>query len=253
MAVCTKCALVWQLESQEWAKITPEDVGNEASHQLAKESALQGMVLMRNENAALPLRQGKVTAVLGPLANATLALASRYYDAVCPGPMHPKLPWAKGQRASGCIRSPLQQLRARGRVIHAAGIECDSDRPGNHCVGDTSTALFGEAIAAAKQADQVVFFVGTDHSIETEGTDRQTLGLPGAQPALLAAVRAAIPNKPIVIVLLNGGAIAMDCFAPPAKNAVSDALVESFFPGIEGAEALACALYGEPGCNRWGR
>ena len=111
MAVCIKCAIVWQLESQAWAKITPDDVGNEASHQLAKESALQGMVLMRNENAALPLRRGKVTAVLGPLANATLALASRYYDAVCPGPMHPKLPWAKGQRASGCIRSPLQQLR----------------------------------------------------------------------------------------------------------------------------------------------
>jgi hypothetical protein len=160
---------------------------------------------------------------------------------------------AKGQRASGCIRSPLAQLRSRGKVIHAAGIDCPDDRPGNHCVGSTSNASFGAAVAAAKQADQIVVFVGTDHSIETEGRDRQSLGLPGAQPALLEAVRQANPGKPITVVLLNGGAVAMDSFAPPAKDAVADALIEAFFPGIEGGEALACALYGEEGCNRWGR
>jgi len=57
-------------------------VGSAASHELAKDTALQGMILLRNENGALPLRKGKVTAILGPLANATLALVSRYYDAV---------------------------------------------------------------------------------------------------------------------------------------------------------------------------
>ena len=49
----------------------------------------------------------------------------------------------------------------------------------------------GAATGAAKRAEQVVVFLGTDNSVETEGTDRQSLGLPGAQEALLAAVRAA--------------------------------------------------------------
>lgn len=181
-----------------------------------------------------------MTAVLGPLANATLALASRYYDAVCPGPLNPKERWAKGERPSGCIRSPLAQLQARGTVLHESGIVCRNDRPGNHCVGETSQDQFGAAIAVAKKADQIVFFVGTDHSIETEGTDRQTLTLPGAQAELLAAVRAAVPTTPLTVVFLNGGAIAFD-----TKNA--DAAVEAFFPGVEGGEALACALYGETG------
>lgn len=184
--------------------------------------------------------------MLGPLANATLALGSRYYDAICPGNLNPKLPWAKGERPSGCIRSPLQQLAARGAVLHASGVVCPNDRPGDHCVGSTSQDGFAAAVAAAKQADQIVMFLGTDHSIETEGTDRQKLTLPGVQPELLAAVRAAAPSTPLTLVLLNGGAIAFD-------TTLADAVVETFFAGVEGGEAIACALYGERGCNRWGR
>ena len=50
---------------------------------------------------------------------------------------------------------------------------------GNHCVRSTDQGAFPAAIAAAKAAEQIVVFVGMDHSIETEGTDRQTLILPG--------------------------------------------------------------------------
>lgn len=226
------------LEDQPCAAIPPEAVGSGASHELAKESALQGMVLLRNEAVggaggakALPLRKGKLTAVLGPLANATLALASRYYDAVCPGLMNASLPFGHGERASGCIRSPLAQLAARGHIIHEPGIPCADDHPANHCVGNNSTASFAAAIKAAQQADQIVFFVGLDHTQETEGTDRQQLSLPGAQQPLLVAVRkAAPPGKPITVVLLNGGAVSMDSLAPPASDPVADALVEAFFP-----------------------
>jgi beta-glucosidase len=218
------------------------------------------MILLRNQavagaggSKALPLRKGKVTAVLGPLANATLALASRYYDAVCPGRMNASLPFGHGERASGCIRSPLAQLAARGHTVHEPGIPCADDHPANHCVGNNSTASFAAAIKAAQQADQIVFFVGLDHTQETEGTDRQQLSLPGAQQPLLEAVRKAVPGKPITVVLLNGGAVSMDSLAAPATHPVADALVEAFFPGVEGGEALACALYGDGGCNRWGR
>jgi hypothetical protein len=150
-------------------------------------------------------------------------------------------------RPSGCIEAPLHRLMARGEVIHATGYDCPGDMPGDHCILETSQAAFPAAVEAAKAADQIVIFVGTDVTVEKEGTDRQALTLAGAQPALLAAVRKAAPSTPITVVLLNGGAVAMD------YDGVADAVVEAFFPGIEGAEAIACALYGEKGCNKWGR
>ena len=87
-------------------------------------------------------------------------------------------------RASGCIVSPLAQLTKRGRVLHATGYVCPDERPGNHCLTQTSRDGFDAAVAAAKTADQVVVFVGLHGgagSTETEGRDRQTLTLPGAQ------------------------------------------------------------------------
>lgn len=233
------------------SRIPPSAMGTEASHGLAKEAALQGMVLLQNNNHTLPLKQGKgvKTAVLGPLANITLGMMSRYYDAVCPGKLDPtRGSWGQGMRPSGCIEAPLHRLMARGgEVVHESGYVCAKDGPNEHCLKETSEANFPAAIAAAKGADQIVVFVGLDNTIECEGTDRQTLGLPGAQPALLAAIRKAAPTTPITVVLLNGGMIAMD------YEGLADAVVEAFFPGIDGAEAIACALYGETGCNRWGR
>jgi beta-glucosidase-like glycosyl hydrolase len=224
------------LEMVPHSNLAPADVGTEASHQLAKEAALQGMVLIKNDQRqqALPLKTGKTTAVLGPLANITLGMMSRYYDAVCPGELDPERgPWGKGMRPSGCIRSPLHRLMARGEVIHRTGYVCPDGRPNHHCLQETSHAGIAAAVAAAKKADQIVMFLGLDNSIEQEGTDRQTLSLPGAQPALLAAVRKAAPTTPLTVVLLNGGAVAMDYGS-------ADAVVEAFFPGVEGGEALAC-------------
>ena len=229
------------------SRIAPAEVGTAASHELAKDAALQGMVLLQNDKQALPLKKGVTTAVLGPLANITLGMMSRYYDAVCPGKLDPERgSWGKGMRPSGCITAPLHRLMARGKVAHASGYTCSDDKPNHHCLLETSQAGFAAAVAAAKVADQIVLFLGLDNTIEQEGMDRQTLGLPGAQPALLAAIRKAAPATPLTVLLLNGGAIAMEYGS-------ADAVVEAFFPGIEGAEAIACALYGEAGCNRWGR
>ena len=64
---------------------------------------------------ALPLRRGKAvrTAVIGPLANATLIMLARYYDAVCAGPLNVSFPWGHGMRPSQCIESPLHRIMAR--------------------------------------------------------------------------------------------------------------------------------------------
>ena len=164
------------LDTVKESSIPPDAVGTAASHALAKDAALQGMVLLRNAvpvggaAPALPLRRGVRTAVIGPLANVTLMMMARYYDAVCAGPLNTHLPWGHGERPSQCIESPLHRIMARagnGMVTHASGYDCPTDRPGDHCLASNSHAGFPAAIAAAAAAEQVVVFVGMDTSKST--------------------------------------------------------------------------------------
>jgi beta-glucosidase len=109
-------------------------------------------------------------------------------------------------------------------------------------------ALRQEAVAAAKQADVVVAFVGLSPDLEGEempvhvegfsGGDRTDIALPAAQRQLLEALGAT--GKPLVVVLMNGSALAIDW----AKDHAS-AILEAWYPGEEGGTAIAQTLVGE--------
>ena len=108
------------------------------------------------------------------------------------------------------------------------------------------------ALDAVWWADAVVLAVGTDTiSVEHEGTDRDTVGLPNGlqfnftQQVMKAAEEA---NTQVVLLLLNGGAVSIDTILSPTQPA---AVIESFFPGFRGAEAVARHVFGLD--NRWGR
>jgi beta-glucosidase len=104
------------------------------------------------------------------------------------------------------------------------------------------------AVAAAKQADVVVAFVGLSPDLEGEempvhvkgfdGGDRTSIELPGVQEKLLEAVAAT--GKPLVVVLMNGSALAVD-WAKQHANAI----VEAWYPGEEGGTAIANVLTGK--------
>lgn len=104
-----------------------------------------------------------------------------------------------------------------------------------------------EAVAAAKKADVVVAFVGLTSELEGEempvhvdgfdGGDRTSLVLPATQRKLLEAVKAT--GKPLVVVLMNGSALAVNW---AAKNA--DAILEAWYPGEAGGTAIAQMLAG---------
>ena len=80
--------------------------------------------------------------------------------------------------------------------------------------------------------------VGLDGSQEAEGTDRYATTLPGLQPKLVDAVLAL--RKPTVLVLLNGGAMSLG-----AAKQTAPAIVEAFYGGEAGAQAIADVLFGE--------
>ena len=99
-------------------------------------------------------------------------------------------------------------------------------------------ALVAEAVALAKDADLVIFFGGTNKSIETEGSDRQDIDLPVGQNEVVAALRAANPN--VVSVIISGGPCDLRSLV-----ANSSAVIQGWWNGTEGGTALAEVLFGD--------
>ncbi len=104
------------------------------------------------------------------------------------------------------------------------------------------------AVAAAQQADVVLAFVGLSPDLEGEeknihvegfaGGDRTDIKLPSAQQQMLEAVAAT--GKPVVVVLLNGSAVAVEWAQTHAK-----AILEAWYPGQAGSEAISETLSGK--------
>ncbi|MBQ6911663.1 MAG: glycoside hydrolase family 3 C-terminal domain-containing protein [Bacteroidales bacterium] len=99
-------------------------------------------------------------------------------------------------------------------------------------------ALVAEAVALAKDADLVLFFGGTNKSIETEGSDRKDIKLPCGQEELIQALYEANPN--LATVLISGGPTDLQVLEP-----ASPAIVQGWWNGTEGGTALAEVLFGD--------
>ena len=111
-----------------------------------------------------------------------------------------------------------------------------------------------EAVAAARDADAIVAFVGLSPDVEGEELsilvpgfdhgDRADLNLPARQEALLEALKAT--GKPLIVVNLSGGAVALGW-----AKAHADAVLQAWYPGEAGGTAIADVLTGA--CNPSGR
>jgi beta-glucosidase len=111
-----------------------------------------------------------------------------------------------------------------------------------------SAVLRDEAVAAAKQSDVTIAFVGLSPSLEGEqmpvhlegfsGGDRTSIELPAVQQQLLEAVAAT--GKPLIVVLQNGSALAVNWAQQHAA-----AILEAWYPGEAGGSAIAETLAGD--------
>ncbi|HET9101572.1 MAG TPA: glycoside hydrolase family 3 C-terminal domain-containing protein [Acidobacteriaceae bacterium] len=105
-----------------------------------------------------------------------------------------------------------------------------------------------QAVEAAKQADAVVAFVGISPRLEGEempihipgfsGGDRTSIDLPDVQQQMLQAVAAT--GKPLIVVLMNGSALAVNWSAQHAN-----AILEAWYPGARGGQAIVDTLLGK--------
>lgn len=185
----------------------------------ALQAARESIVLLENANQTLPLHKSARIAVIGPMANNTVVMKGGKAD------YHPSF--------SISILDGLRQL-SLGRVGFAAGSPVS---------GNTTHKEMAEAKRLAAQADVTIVCVGIDATIEHEGTDRTSIGLPGAQLGLLKAVSAV--SRSVVVVLVNGGPVSVDWLKQAISTRTVHAVVEAFDGGQSAGQAVAEVIYGD--------
>ncbi len=192
---------------------------------VAQRTAEQAIVLLRNRDNALPLaRTTKTIAVIGGYADS--GVLSGGGSSQVEGEGGPAILVPQGDNGPfSSIFSEAYQRSVPLKAIKALA-------PDAQVIYRTSNYI-AQAVAAARQAD-VAIVLATQW--QTEGYDVPDLSLPHGQDALIAAVAQANPHT--IVVLETGGPVMM-----PWLNQTA-AVVEAWYPGARGAEAIANVLFG---------
>lgn len=193
------------------------EILSEENRATAREVARESFVLLRNEDDLLPLDKNVSNlAVIGPLADSKEHLLGN---------------WSGAGRAEDNV-TVLQGIKNKvsggTNISYAKGAEIDG----------TSQKGFEEAVETARNADVAVMVVGEARGMSGEASVRAHLDLPGVQQELLEAVKET--GTPVVMVLMNGRPLAIDWSAQNIP-----AILETWFPGTEGGNAIADILFGD--------
>ncbi|MBG0840914.1 beta-glucosidase BglX [Ectopseudomonas toyotomiensis] len=223
------------------AEDDPADVNAESRlHRAdARAMARDSLVLLENHGDTLPLSKKTTVALIGPLADSPVDMLGSW-SAV--GVAEQAVTLRKGMEAA---------LQGQGKLLYAVGAnvtddahvinylnQLNWDRPEVVLDKRTPQAMLEEAVRVASQADVIVAAVGEARGMSHESSSRTRLDLPDSQQALLRALKAT--GKPLVLVLMNGRPLALGW---EKENA--DAMLETWYSGIEGGNAIADVLFGE--------
>ena len=205
---------------------TSVDLDSPQHRALAAKLAEESVVLLRNDGV-LPLPVARRIAVIGPNADRSGAMFGCYSFLNHVLPQHP------GVEPGVVVPTVIEALRAEFEAV-TCSVGC--------AVDDDDTSGFDAAVAAASEAEVAVLVMGDQAGLFGRGTvgegcDRDDLELPGVQRELVEAVLAT--GTPTVLVLLTGRPYAVDWAMQRCA-----AVVQAFFPGEEGAGAVAGVLSG---------
>lgn len=204
-------------------------------YEAARRIGEEGIVLLQNKNAVLPidLNKAKKIAVVGENAVKMMTVGGGSSS-------------LKVQRELSPLDGIRQRVGNQAEVVYARGYVGDATGEYNGVVtgqnlkDDRSPEeLIAEAVKVAQDADYVIFIGGLNKSAgqDCEDSDRKELGLSYGQDAVISALAKA--NKNLVVVNISGNAIAM-----PWVNEVP-AIVQDWYLGSEAGSALAAVLMGD--------
>ena len=221
-------------------KAAPEMVANSEHLELAREVARQSIVLLKNRDNILPLKKNcsKKIAVIGPNADNIYNMLGDY----------------TAPQTTASVVTVLEGIKNKvdnEDVIYAKGC----------AIRDTSRIGIRDALNAAASADVVIMVMGgssaRDFSSEYEetgaakvsanlisdmesgeGYDRATLNLMGLQLELIQEIKKL--GKPIILVLIKGRPLLLEGIIQEV-----DAIIDAWYPGMQGGNALADVLFGD--------
>ncbi|KJZ44789.1 beta-glucosidase BglX [Pseudomonas fluorescens] len=205
----------------------------------ARDVARRGQVLLKNRNETLPLKKTAKIALVGPLAKAPIDMMGSWAAA------------GKPAQSVTLFEGMTNALGDKSTLIYARGANITSDPKilgylnflnfdAPEVVDDPRPAnvLIDEAVKAAKDADVVVAAVGESRGMSHESSSRTDLNIPENQRELIRALKAT--GKPLVLVLMNGRPLTI-----LEEKEQADAILETWFTGTEGGNAIADVLFGD--------
>ncbi len=211
-------------------KRTPGAYNTKAHEQTALKVAEEGIVLLKNDNHVLPLQKSaiKTLAVIGENADRLNAMGG-----------------GSSQVKAKYEISPLQGLKnllgGGVNITYTQGYKIAKDQGADQ-------QMIQQAVDAVNHADAAVIFCGwthgydynkwDDNAFDAEGVDKPNMNMPFGQDELIKAVLKAKPTT--IVVLMGGGPMDISQWANQSK-----AIIEGWYPGMEGGNALAKIIFGE--------
>lgn len=218
------------------AKLASKEVFNKENRTIARNVAAQTMVLMKNENNILPLKNSGTVAVIGPLVNNSLNMTGTWSVA------------AKHGEAISLVKGLQDNFGKDVKFISAKGANIDySEKLENVYAAHgkltdrdnrPKEVLLKEAVDAANKSDVVVLAIGESAEMSGESSSRTEIDIPESQIDLLKELKKT--GKPIVVVLFTGRPLALT-----NMKDLPDAILNVWFAGSEAGNAISDVLFGK--------
>jgi len=212
------------------------EIYNQQNRAVARSISSQSMVLMKNANEVLPLKQTGTVAVIGPLGDnpenmpGTWSVAARHKEAIS---------LLKGLKET--MGNKVNFVYAKGSNFeYDAELEARSAMFGKNSYRDSRPVaeIIKEAMEVAKKADVIVAALGEASEMSGECSSRSNIEIPQSQKDLLVELKKL--GKPIVLVLFTGRPLVLN-----QEKEIADAILNVWFPGSEAGYAISDVLFGK--------
>jgi len=212
------------------------EIYNQQNRSVARSISSQSMVLMKNANEVLPLKQTGTVAVIGPLGDnpenmpGTWSVAARHKEAIS---------LLKGLKET--MGNKVNFVYAKGSNFeYDAELEARSAMFGKNSYRDSRPVaeIIKEALEVAKKADVIVAALGEASEMSGECSSRSNIEIPQSQKDLLVELKKL--GKPIVLVLFTGRPLVLN-----QEKELADAILNVWFPGSEAGYAISDVLFGK--------
>ncbi|MBN8673869.1 MAG: beta-glucosidase BglX [Chitinophagales bacterium] len=203
--------------------------------QIARSTAAQSFVLLKNQNNVLPLKKSGTIALIGPLADNKENMPGTWSVA------------ANFDKATSVLTGLREVVGDKVKILHARGSNLDEDSLFEERAGmfgkslrrDSRPAhmILQEALDVANQSDVIVAALGESAEMSGESSSRSNIEIPKIQQDLLKALLKT--GKPVVLVLFTGRPLVLKW-----ENDNVPAILNVWFGGSEAGYAIADVLFG---------